>query len=115
NESSVFSEGISYYLGDRKIVSFGSIKKSMLKHFDIKQEVLFADFNWNNILNVVSSKIKFAEIPKYPTVKRDLALLLKEDVSFADVYRTVKLVDKNLIKDVSDRKSTRLNSSHVKI
>ena len=101
NESAVFSEGISYYLGDRKIVSFGSIKKSILKHFDIKQEVLFADFNWNNILNVVSSKIKFAEIPKYPTVKRDLALLLKEDVSFADVYRTVKLVDKNLIKDVS--------------
>lgn len=101
NESAIFSEGISYYLGDRKIVSFGSIKKSILKHFDIKQEVLFADFNWNNILNVVSSKIKFAEISKYPTVKRDLALLLKEDVSFADVYRTVKLVDKNLIKDVS--------------
>lgn len=101
NESDQFSEGLVYFLGDRKIVSFGSLKKSILKHFDIKQEVFFADFNWNAILSVVSSKIKFAEISKYPIVKRDLALLLKNDVTFAEVYKTVKLVDKNLISDVS--------------
>lgn len=101
NESDQFSEGLVYFLGDRKIVSFGSLKKSILKHFDIKQEVFFADFNWNAILSVVSSKIKFAEISKYPIVKRDLALLLKNDITFAEVYKTVKLVDKNLISDVS--------------
>jgi len=61
----------------------------------------YADFNWNTILNVVSSKIKFAEISKYPVVKRDLALLIKNEVSFADVYKIVKQVDKNLISDVS--------------
>ncbi|MBA5791406.1 phenylalanine--tRNA ligase subunit beta [Flavobacterium sp. xlx-214] len=101
NESDQFSEGLVYFLGDRKIVSFGSLKKSILKHFDIKQEMFFADFNWNAILSVVSSKIKFAEISKYPIVKRDLALLLKNDITFAEVYKTVKLVDKNLISDVS--------------
>ncbi len=101
NESDVFSEGISYYLGDRKVVTFGNVKKSILKHFDIKQDVFYADFNWNTILNVVSSKIKFAEISKYPIVKRDLALLIKNEVSFADVYKIVKQVDKNLIFDVS--------------
>lgn len=101
NESDIFSEGISYYLGERKIVSFGTVRKAVLKHFDIKQEVFYADFNWNNILNVVSSKIKFTEISKYPVVKRDLALLIKNDVSFADVYKIVKQVDKNLISDVS--------------
>jgi len=100
-DSKMFSEGISYFLGDRKIVSFGTVTKNILKHFDIKQEVYFADFNWTSILNVVSSKIKFAEISKYPVVKRDLALLLKEDVSFSDVHRIVKLTDKNLINDVS--------------
>lgn len=100
-ESQFFSEGISYFLGDRKIVSFGTVAKNILKHFDIKQEVYFADFNWAAILNVVSSKIKFAEISKYPVVKRDLALLLKEEASFSDVYRIVKLADKNLINDVS--------------
>lgn len=101
NESKIFSEGITYVLGDRKIVSFGTVSKSILKHFDIKQDVYFADFNWSAILGVVSSKIKFAEISKYPGVKRDLALLLKNEVSFADVYKIVKLVDKNCITDVS--------------
>ncbi len=100
-DNKMFSEGISYFLGDRKIVSFGTVAKNILKHFDIKQDVYFADFNWASILNVVSSKIKFAEISKYPVVKRDLALLLKEDVSFSDVHRIVKLSDKNLINDVS--------------
>lgn len=100
-ESDLFAEGITYFLGDRKIVTFGTVRKSILKHFDIKQEVFFADFNWSAILNVVSAKIKFVEIPKNPAVKRDLALLVKNDVSFADIYKTVKLVDKNLILDVS--------------
>ena len=100
-ESAIFSEGISYFLGDRKIVTFGSVKRNILKHFDIKQEVFFADFNWNNILNVVSSKIKFAEISKVPTVKRDLALLINDEVAFADIYKVVKLADKNLISDIS--------------
>jgi len=100
-DNKMFSEGVSYFLGDRKIVSFGTVAKNILKHFDIKQDVYFADFNWASILNVVSSKIKFAEISKYPVVKRDLALLLKQDVSFSDVHRIVKLADKNLINDVS--------------
>ena len=101
NENKLFSEGLSYFLGDRKIVSFGLVTKSILKHFDIKQEVYFADFNWSAILNVVSSKIKFAEISKYPVVKRDLALLINNEILFTDIYKIVKLVDKNLIQDVS--------------
>ncbi len=100
-ENEHLAEGIAYYYGDRKIVSFGTVKKNILKHFDIKQEVFYADFIWNTILNIVSSKIKFAEISKYPIVKRDLALLVKDEVSFADIYKTVKLADKNLILDIS--------------
>lgn len=100
-ESDLFAEGVTYSLGDRKMVTFGTLRKAVLKHFDIKQEVFFADFNWSAILNVISSKIKFVEIPKNPIVKRDLALQIKNDVSFAEIYKIVKLVDKNLILDVS--------------
>jgi len=100
-ESDLFAEGVTYSLGDRKMVTFGTLRKAVLKHFDIKQEVFFADFNWGAILNVISAKIKFVEIPKNPIVKRDLALQVKNDVSFADIYKIVKLVDKNLILDVS--------------
>jgi len=101
SESDLFSEGVAYFIGDRKIVSFGNVKKSVVKFFDIKQDVFYADFNWTNVLSLISSKIKFVEIPKYPTVKRDLALLIKSEVSFNEIYKVVKQVDKNLISEIS--------------
>lgn len=97
----VFSEGISFVLGDRELVKFGAIKKPLLKSMDIKQEVFYADFKWDTILAVLSQKIKFAEISKYPVVKRDLALLIDEAVAFEQIHTLVKGVDKNAILDVS--------------
>lgn len=97
----VFSEGISFVLGDRELVKFGAIKKPLLKSMDIKQEVFYADFKWDTILAVLSQKIKFAEISKYPVVKRDLALLIDETVAFEQIHTLVKGVDKNAILDIS--------------
>jgi phenylalanyl-tRNA synthetase beta chain len=77
------------------------IKKSILKHFDIKQEVLFADFNWNVILKSLNNKIKFAEIPKYPEVRRDLALLVDEAVAFEEIYNCARQTEKSLLKDIT--------------
>jgi len=100
-ESDIFAEGMTYYVGDRKILDFGLVKKAITKHFDIKQDVFFADFKWDNVLTLISAKIKFAEINKFPVVKRDLALLINSDVAFNQIYQTVKLVDKNIITDIS--------------
>lgn len=100
-EDATFSEGISMYLGDRELVRFGSVKKNILKALDIKQAVFFADFKWDAVLNVVSAKIKFTEISKFPIVKRDLALLIDENVSFGQIHNLVKMVDKNTITEVS--------------
>ncbi|MDM1373401.1 phenylalanine--tRNA ligase subunit beta [Myroides marinus] len=100
-ESDVFSEGIAYYVGKEAIVEFGILKKHVTKHFDIKQEVCYAEFNWDNVLKVVSAKIKLTEINKFPSVKRDYALLIDEAVTFEDIYNIVKQVDKAIIKDVT--------------
>ncbi|AWG26459.1 phenylalanine--tRNA ligase subunit beta [Flavobacterium kingsejongi] len=99
--SDVFAEGIALVLGNETIVEFGTIKKSILKHFSIKQEVLFADFNWGAILKVISNKTKFVEIPKYPEVRRDLALLVDENISFESIYNLAKQTDKGLLKEIS--------------
>jgi phenylalanyl-tRNA synthetase beta chain len=88
------------FVGEELLVEYGTVKKSILKHFDIKQEVLFADFNWNVVLKLISNKIRFAEIPKYPEVRRDLALLLDENVAFDAIYKIARQTEKSLLKDI---------------
>ena len=99
--SDVFSEGIAIGFGTDILVQYGVVKKSILKHFDIKQEVLYADFNWALILKLLSNKIKYTEIPKYPEVRRDLSLLLDESVSFDAIYNIARQTEKSLLKDIS--------------
>ncbi|RTL11682.1 MAG: phenylalanine--tRNA ligase subunit beta [Flavobacteriaceae bacterium] len=100
-ENDVFAEGLALAVGKEIIVEFGTVKKSVLKHFDIKQEVLYADFAWDKIQKYVSTKIKFTDIPKYPEVRRDLALLLDENVKFEQIYNIAKQTEKGLLKDVN--------------
>ena len=99
--SDVFSEGIAIAQGNDILVEYGVVKKSILKHFDIKQEVLFADFNWALILKLLSNKIKYVEIPKYPEVRRDLSLLLDDSVSFDTIYHLARQTEKSLLKDIN--------------
>lgn len=100
-ENDIFSEGISLAIGKEVIVEFGTVNKSILKHFDIKQEVLYADINWGKIQKYVSNKIKFTDIPKYPEVRRDLALLLNNATTFEEVYKIAKQTEKKLLKDIN--------------
>jgi phenylalanyl-tRNA synthetase beta chain len=100
-KNDVFSEGITLNLGKIKLVDIGVVKRSILKEFGIKQEVLFADFNWENVLKVGGkSQVKIAELPKFPTVKRDFALLLDEQVSFNEIYNLAFQAEKNVLKEV---------------
>lgn len=99
--SDVFAEGIAIACGNDTLVEFGTVKKSILKHFDIKQEVFYADFNWNLVLKLIGTKIKFTDIPKYPEVRRDLALLVDENVAFDAIYTIARQTEKSLLKEVN--------------
>ena len=101
-KTDVLSEGISLSLGKTKLVEFGVVKRSILKAFGISQEVLFADINWNNVIEVAKfNKIKFTSINKYPEVKRDFALLLDDKVTFEEIHTVAKQSEKKLLKDIS--------------
>lgn len=99
--SDVFGEGIALAVGPDVLVEMGTIKKSILKHFDIKQDVFYADFNWQMILKLLTNKIKFQDIPKYPEVRRDFALLLDDKISFESLYTIAKQTEKTLLKEVN--------------
>ncbi|MCO6176446.1 phenylalanine--tRNA ligase subunit beta [Flavobacterium sp. NRK F10] len=100
-ENDVFQEGIALAIGKETIVEFGTVKKSILKYFDIKQEVLYADFAWSKLQKYISNKIKFTDIPKFPAVRRDLALLLNDNVTFEQVFKLAKQTEKALLKEIN--------------
>ncbi|MEN9488528.1 MAG: hypothetical protein RL494_793 [Bacteroidota bacterium] len=100
-DTDIFAEGMAYTLGNSTLVEFGTVKKSILKHFDVKQDVFFADFNWNAIIKQLSNNIKFAEISKYPEVRRDLALLLDNTIAFEQVFTIAQKTEKALLKNIN--------------
>lgn len=97
----VFAEGMGFAIGNEVIAEFGTIKKSVLKHFDIKQDVFFGDVNWDAIQKYVSNKIKLVDIPKFPEVRRDLALLVNQSVTFEELYVVAKQTEKSLLKNIN--------------
>ena len=100
--SDILSEGISLLLANKAMVSLGVVKKSILKEFDIKEEVLYADFDWDHILEaIVNSKIIYKEIPKYPEVTRDYALLVDEQVSFKQIYDIALQTERKFLTNVN--------------
>ncbi|NRD24205.1 phenylalanine--tRNA ligase subunit beta [Winogradskyella litoriviva] len=101
-KSDIFSEGITLSVGKKKLADFGLVKKSVLKHFGIAQNVLFADFNWDNVLEMAKhNKIKFSAISKYPEVRRDFALLLDNKVTFEEIDTIAKQTERQLLKSVN--------------
>ena len=99
----LFSEGLSYSLpGTRQpLAVMGTIAPARLKQFGIKQPVFAAEINWPALFALVKrNKIKYKELPKFPEVRRDLALLLDESVSYADLRKSAFGVGKKLLKQV---------------
>ncbi|WP_074409957.1 MULTISPECIES: phenylalanine--tRNA ligase subunit beta [Aquimarina] len=101
-KNDVFTEGLSLSIGKAQLVDFGILKKSVLKHFSISQEVLYADFNWDVILEYAKhNKLKYKGIPKFPEVRRDFALLLDDSIKFEEIHTIAKQTEKQILKDVN--------------
>lgn len=80
----------------------GIVDKKTLKKCDIKQEVIYAQLNWNALVKLsVKKKVTFAPLPKTQAVKRDLALLLDENITMAQVEKVVRDSERHLLRDVT--------------
>lgn len=102
NNQDIFREGLDYSQNGKHLLSIGVVSSKLLKAFDIDQDVFYADFSWENILKTLKSHtITFRPLPKFPAVKRDLALLLDKKISFKEVKEIALRTEKNLLKNVS--------------
>jgi phenylalanyl-tRNA synthetase beta chain len=102
SSSPEFSFGISYRKGEKILVEFGSVSKKSLKKLDISSDVLYADFDWDQIMRSVrNNKITYTEVSKFPSVRRDLSMLLNKDISFEQLKQIAFKTEKGLLKEVN--------------
>ncbi|HCT94121.1 MAG: phenylalanine--tRNA ligase subunit beta [Bacteroidetes bacterium GWE2_39_28] len=98
----IFVEGMEILTkGGKRVAVMGTISNMLLKQFDIKQPVFAAEISWDVLLGIVRKKrVLYSELPKFPEVKRDLALLIDEKVSFSEIRATAFATEKKILKQV---------------
>ncbi len=98
----VYSAALSIVEKNKEIGLLGIVSKKILKQAEIDDDVFFAQLNWDLMMKSIrKNKITYAEISKFPEVKRDFALLVDKSVAFADIERVAKKSEKKLLKSVS--------------
>lgn len=98
----VFAYGLKYHRGPQDLVVFGKVQPRVCKKMGIRSEVFYADLNWDLLLAAAKKQsISFTELNRFPTVRRDLALVIGKSVNFSDLAAVAKKVGKKLLKDIN--------------
>lgn len=102
-ENAIFASGLRYKLRSGKTVcELGLVSRPLLKMTDVDQPVCYADMNWDELLKATrKNKVSYSELPKYPAVRRDLALLIDKTVKFQDIERLAYQTEGKLLKEVT--------------
>ena len=98
----LFASGMSISTRQQHLVNWGVIHNDVLKKFDIDTDVYYAELNWDALMKVTrKNTVLFSELPKFPSVKRDLALLVDKNITFAEIEQIAYNSEKKLLKEVT--------------
>ena len=101
-ESDLFGDAVELYVNNKPFVQMGQVNAKICKAFDLKQDIFFAEIDFDMLLKATRKhKVAAVELSKYPEVKRDLALLVDKGVSFSQLRATAFATEKKLLKSVS--------------
>ncbi len=102
SSTDIFSYGLTYMNNDKPFVWFGLINRSINQMFDLKADVFYAEVCWDVLIKQISkTKISYQELPKYPEVRRDLALLLDKNISYSQIRKIAFATERKLLKKVN--------------
>jgi phenylalanyl-tRNA synthetase beta chain len=98
-----YEYSIVYTLNGMELCTLGKINQKTLKLFDLKREVYHATMNWDNLLkaNKEAKAVRYEALPKFPSVRRDLALILDKNVTFEQVKNVALAAENKILKSVS--------------
>lgn len=101
-ETDIFDQGLRYKLKKHTVAEVGMVHQNILNKLDIETPVYFGDIYWGKAMELAeNNRVEYKEIPKYPHVRRDLALLLNEDIRFKQIEDLAYKTEGKFLKDVS--------------
>ncbi len=99
--SEVFSEGLTYQENNKIVLEMGIVAKQFLKRFELEAPVYYADFNWEAVMaKNARHTITFSELPKYPAVRRDLALVIDKQVKFREIEEVAYKTERKILREL---------------
>ncbi len=102
NSNDIYVEGLSYSAGKILLAEVVEIHHKLLKQFDIKAPVYYADFHWDAVMQMLHQvKIRYTELPRFPEVRRDLSLMVDKKVQFAEICDVANRTERKLLKDIN--------------
>lgn len=97
-----FAESICYLFNNQLVAEAGKISKAYTARFDIDQDVYWGHIEWDLLMKLIKEhSIRYKELPKYPSVRRDLALLVGRDVKFSQIRALAFRSERNILREVS--------------
>jgi phenylalanyl-tRNA synthetase beta chain len=97
-----FAYGVQYHRGERILAEIGKVAPALSKAMSIRGDVFFADIRWDALLDsVAKQKTAYREVSKFPTIRRDLALIVENSVKFSDIAAIAGKAGKGLLKNVN--------------
>jgi phenylalanyl-tRNA synthetase beta chain len=94
--------GLSYHRGAQVFVNFGAVGRKELKATDVQGEVFYADFNWDALMKAIrKNKIVYKEVSRFPSVRRDLAMLVDRQVSFLALKSLAEKTERKILQSVN--------------
>lgn len=101
SDNELFAYGLTYFSGKTMIAQVGEVLPKLVEKHGIEQEVYFADLKWGEVMKLVArQEIRFTELPKFPEVKRDFALLISETIGFEQIREIAFKTERKLLQDV---------------
>ena len=96
----IFQYGLTIIKNDKAIAECGLVKQSLTKPHGLKQEIFYADFNWDLLLRNTNDNIIVERVSRFPEVRRDLSLVIEKSVQYKDILELARKTERKFIKDV---------------
>jgi phenylalanyl-tRNA synthetase beta chain len=97
------AEGLKYIVRKKEVARFARISPALLKSFDINGDVFYGEFDWDQVMNLIASAkdLRFTEVSKFPSVRRDLALVIEKKITYKEIEELAWQTEKQLLREVN--------------